>query len=334
MAAGFEYFTSDDVGAPVLQRGAGKFIALLDWVLVSKGGWTKNFTGTNLAAYRSATGNRNYLRVDDTQSGTTRFRGYRTMSAISTGTSQFPTATQSAGNINYFQTCKTSEYDYSNGPQRYWGVRTDKFVIIFWDNQPHSSPAYSYIKRSYMAFGDFPSYIQSGDIQNTILVADNLQTNNPYTGTYIHGRYLYNGLTTGTVSATNVFTAVSGSMSGTVVSPLSILHYDYFTYSDLALNSVNLTDTLFYSPISIGTVNSATDTSQFIIPRGRVPYMYSFWGGIYTPTSSIQDLVPFTRDGKTFLPIMDNTAADYTAVPPVHWSLAFLLEISDTDPDM
>ena len=80
-APGFEFFKSTDAGAPVLTGQVGKMIAVLDWVLVTKGGWAKAFTGTNLAAYRSNTGNRFYLRVDDTQTIFTRLRGYRAMTA-------------------------------------------------------------------------------------------------------------------------------------------------------------------------------------------------------------------------------------------------------------
>jgi hypothetical protein len=62
-------------------------------------GWTKSYTGTNLAAYRlnSTTGTGSYLRVDDT--GTTEMRvvGYSAMTDINTGTDPFPTSAQVSG---------------------------------------------------------------------------------------------------------------------------------------------------------------------------------------------------------------------------------------------
>jgi hypothetical protein len=62
-------------------------------------GWTKPYTGTNLAAYRlnSTTGTGSYLRVDDT--GTTEMRvvGYSAMTDINTGTDPFPTSVQVSG---------------------------------------------------------------------------------------------------------------------------------------------------------------------------------------------------------------------------------------------
>ena len=62
-------------------------------------GWTKPYTGTNLAAYRlnGTTGTGSYLRVDDT--GTTEMRvvGYSAMTDINTGTDPFPTSAQVSG---------------------------------------------------------------------------------------------------------------------------------------------------------------------------------------------------------------------------------------------
>ncbi len=62
-------------------------------------GWSKAFTGTNLAAYRSADINSTqpYLRVDDTGTATARVTGYQTMTDVSTGTYATPTASQQSG---------------------------------------------------------------------------------------------------------------------------------------------------------------------------------------------------------------------------------------------
>ena len=61
-------------------------------------GWTKAFSGTNLAAYRQGSGNLMYFRVDDTGTYDAKVRGYEVMTGISTGTGEFPTtATRSVG---------------------------------------------------------------------------------------------------------------------------------------------------------------------------------------------------------------------------------------------
>lgn len=66
---------------------------------VAAAGWTKEFSGTNLAAYKSpnvaATGC--LLRVDDTGTTVGRVVGYETMSDVNTGTGPFPTSAQVSG---------------------------------------------------------------------------------------------------------------------------------------------------------------------------------------------------------------------------------------------
>lgn len=66
---------------------------------VAPAGWTKAFSGTNLAAYKitSVGGTGFYLRVDDTGTTAARVRGYVTMSDVNTGTGPFPTTADFAG---------------------------------------------------------------------------------------------------------------------------------------------------------------------------------------------------------------------------------------------
>lgn len=77
---------------------------------VAPAGWQKVFTGTNLAVYRSldVTGNRFYLRVDDTGTTLARFVGYETMSDVNTGTGVFPTSIQQSGGF-YFPKSQTGD---------------------------------------------------------------------------------------------------------------------------------------------------------------------------------------------------------------------------------
>lgn len=100
-------YKSTDSGAPTLTGQASSLISLLSACLVDgygskvAAGWTKPYTGTNLAAFRNTTsgGSGMYLRVDDSGGGTgsTRealVRGYATMSDVNTGTVETPTAAQ------------------------------------------------------------------------------------------------------------------------------------------------------------------------------------------------------------------------------------------------
>ena len=68
-------------------------------VKMAAAGWAKPFTGTNLAAYRSAHPQSNglYLRVNDASALAARVVGYETMTAISTGANTFPTNAQMSG---------------------------------------------------------------------------------------------------------------------------------------------------------------------------------------------------------------------------------------------
>lgn len=68
-------------------------------VKMAAAGWAKPFTGTNLAAYRSAHPQSNglYLRVNDASALAARVVGYETMTAISTGANTFPTSAQVNG---------------------------------------------------------------------------------------------------------------------------------------------------------------------------------------------------------------------------------------------
>src|SRR5574337_1832659 len=61
-------------------------------------GWTKPFSGTNLAAYKGdVTGTGCLLRVDDTGGTVGRVVGYESMTDVNTGSGPFPTSTQISG---------------------------------------------------------------------------------------------------------------------------------------------------------------------------------------------------------------------------------------------
>lgn len=62
-------------------------------------GWEKAFSGTNLAAYKSANPSASgcFVRFDDTGGQTATFRGYESMTDVSTGSGIFPTDGQESG---------------------------------------------------------------------------------------------------------------------------------------------------------------------------------------------------------------------------------------------
>ena len=105
-------YRSTDTSAPVLSGTAGALISVLDAVLVNgygaqvAAGWTKPFSGTNLASYRQGTGSNNfYLKVRDDAPVTAQeaqIRGFEVMTQVTSndtgadGTSLFPTIAQSS----------------------------------------------------------------------------------------------------------------------------------------------------------------------------------------------------------------------------------------------
>lgn len=102
---GVTVYQSTDASAPVLSGTVGALITLLDACLVngygakSALGWSKAFSGTNKAAYRTAVGTfQRYTRVDDSNvitsgnAGIASMIGYEAMTSVDAGSGQFPLA--------------------------------------------------------------------------------------------------------------------------------------------------------------------------------------------------------------------------------------------------
>lgn len=107
---------STDAGAPVITQSAGAVITLLDFLLVTTAGWTKEFSGTNLACYRMPVGTGRFrLYVDDTSTTAARPIGYEEMTSISAGTGPLPTAAQISGGLYLNKTTAADWKFFSNG---------------------------------------------------------------------------------------------------------------------------------------------------------------------------------------------------------------------------
>ena len=136
-------------GAPTVKRGAS--------------GWTKPFTGTNVASYKQPAGISNgmSLRVDDnTTSNIARVLGYEVMTSVSAGTSPFPTSAQSTGGLYFYKSTPTDATPCAwilvcNGPMFY--LFNNANATVGW-NDANS-----------FAFGDITSY-KSGDVKNTVII--------------------------------------------------------------------------------------------------------------------------------------------------------------------
>lgn len=101
-------YRSSDASAPVLDGQVGSLVNLLDKCLVAgygaktAAGWTKPYTsGSHSAVFKQGGGNQFYIDVNDNGPGAgtykeARVRGYEVMTAVATGTGDFPSAAQIA----------------------------------------------------------------------------------------------------------------------------------------------------------------------------------------------------------------------------------------------
>lgn len=126
----FYAFTSSDSGAPTLNGVNGAWINVLDWVIVTKGGGTKVFSGTNKAIYQLAGGGM-YLRVvhDSTITGEARkaeIRGCETCTGIDAYTDPFPLVAQASAS----QSAAYASISSDSTARPYFGVVTDTFVAV------------------------------------------------------------------------------------------------------------------------------------------------------------------------------------------------------------
>lgn len=130
-------------------------------------GWTKAFSGTNKAAYRSnnVASTQCLLRVDDSNALYSLVRGYKTMTDIDTGADPFPTTLQQA---NYAWK-KSSTADAT---ARKWALFGDDMLFMFalaYSTASGNAPSSSSWPPLF-GFGDFISY-KPGDAFNCLIYA-------------------------------------------------------------------------------------------------------------------------------------------------------------------
>lgn len=124
--------------------------------IVASLGWTKPFSGTNLAAYKQPAGNALYLRIDDTGTTSARAIGYETMTDVNTGTNLFPTAVQLASGVFWSKASAA-------GPRRtiLWGNQT-----CFWWFTDYTGDS---LNGCLAFYGDGVSF-KTGDVWFTTLI--------------------------------------------------------------------------------------------------------------------------------------------------------------------
>lgn len=176
-------YSSSDAGAPVLRGNTpGDLINLLEKCLVTGygsnagAGWTKPYTGTNVAAFRQGAGsNGMYLRIDDTSTATSnrsaKVKGYEAMADVNTGTpTSFPTPAQNADGLYWF----THSGPGSVANPRPWLLIADELFFYFMlSTYPEASNGTHY--NECYAFGDIIPY-KPGDTTHTVLLGSQSAT--------------------------------------------------------------------------------------------------------------------------------------------------------------
>jgi hypothetical protein len=126
--------------------------------------WTADYTATNKSTYRPPAGNRFFLDVDDTAGSgvyAARVRGYETMSAVGTGTGDFPTV---ATNTNpYFAT------NNNNTTPKLWAAIASDRMLIIWVDALNAVVNQS--SQGGLIFTDLIEQTKSGDAYATFISA-------------------------------------------------------------------------------------------------------------------------------------------------------------------
>jgi hypothetical protein len=155
--------------------------------------WTKEFTGTNRAAYRMNPTNNTgfYLDVNDAAPGTggareARVLGFETMSAVGTGTGQFPTTAQLQSQFTNIRKSTTAD-----ATARAWTlVGDDSCFYLFTETGDVTLP----VACCTFHFGDFISY-RANDPYRCTLMARWVENQSGANGAfYTTGFSIQNGL--------------------------------------------------------------------------------------------------------------------------------------------
>lgn len=284
----------DDPDAPVLSNpSAGSLIGVLDACLVngypgkSGAGWTKAFSGTNLAAYRQGAGSMCYLRVDDgTGSFKVKMCGYESMTDIATGVNAFPTTAQLANGVYAAIGIATTA---ANKP---WIVVADNKRFYLWVGVSLTTAAAISTSTTWQAlffFGDIISF-KPGDAYSCQIIGSDSASNGTerfaasdsltsgYAGSFIARDAAQ---TVGSVNNSRCFDYLGSSASSTMGSTQAV------AYPDPISGGINLSRVL--------VSNGATEGV-----RGRMP-------GLFAPLNALPgnngDTFSGTGDlaGRTFI---------------------------------
>lgn len=341
MATGFFYKKHDDVGAPTINTGAGEAIAVLDWALDvgTATYWEKVFTGTNKAVYRSKTGIRPYLRIDDSNLEWAEIQMYETMSDVDTGTGVCPDGVNQVANL------KLPKGDAQDaGPFQWWIVGdSEYFIACFEADQTYRQYGGANQVR-FWGFGEIASYLAVDSYPCVIFGASDTTGGSDYNDLIrCLGGSIYAGFVGGQISDSANYgdpnTALLYWLKTADGITDSSAGYPWQDNSSVMFHRMSAEQLLFYYPTYIqdtaGIVSgSSTDFWGYgnvnATTRGRLPYLYAHnaMRGASNNGPDSQDTV--TVGASEFLNIMSyqgGTNLDYQSTK--QW----LLRITNDEPD-
>jgi hypothetical protein len=265
-------YRSTDASAPSLTGNNGSLITLLDACLVNgygtftSSGWTKPYTGTNVASYQMPSGNLRWFRIDDSVGLYARIVGYENMTDVNTGTNPFPTPAQQSGGGYIIKSTNTST------PIPWVLVATETMVYL-WIN--YTNELKNVIPAHMYCFGDILSYM-AGDNYNTVLIAQTsssstlcsmssvvLNYTSASTGSWICRSY--NGVIGAVAVGKSVDRAKNDNTTAIGAPSVNIRQYVTSTPS-LVNQSITFTPIMIYEPAI---------TSTPFIARGMLPGLWN-----------------------------------------------------------
>jgi len=301
--AQFTVYKNTDGSAPAMDGTVSALIDVLDGCLVNgygaktAAGWTKPYTGTDLAAYLQGAGSGFYLRVNDAGPGAgaakeARIIGYETMSDVNTGTGPFPTVAQMTNGMFVRKSVA------ADATARDWIVMADdRTAYVFIKSEVAVGVAgvwYAFM------FGDFYSVVNA-DAYNC-MIAGRVTENSATASVDKLDQLTSTGLINGTPPTANYFargyTGVGGSVATIKVGNYSLAAQTTPTQLNGIVAYPNPSDGgMYISKVWIGDNTTAPTPSV----RG---WMRGFWHFCH-PIASVADAdtVSGTGDfaGKTFL---------------------------------
>ena len=305
-------FKSTDGSAPSLTGQAGALLTVLDAILVNgygsqtAAGWTKPYANSgNVGCYKQAAGSGFCLSINDNgPNGTSTYKearitGYETLSAVATGTGQFPLASANQGVSPYgFLVARKS--NTADGTARTWICLADASTFYFFALTGDVAGTYWM-----WCFGDCYSVGGSGDAYRCLIsgrTSENSATGSPEVADVMSLLAGGTGTTWGYLARTvggggsSVKFAMQGDMGKTQITASYNVQY----LGTSGLQTPNSSDNAYY--ISPCWVVESTGA----IIRGR---LRGFWH-LCHPATSFSDGQTFTGAndtvGKTFVVIKNS----------------------------